>query len=91
MASTTALPPAQTFFSFGTLSMRWSVSKDTLRRKADADELKTIYLAGRRMIPLSEVLRVEKEGLGSGRKRPVRQKAENETQPLRSKGKQKAR
>jgi hypothetical protein len=68
MASDTALP-TQTLFGFGRLSIRWEVSKDTLRRKADADELKTIYLAGRRMVPLSEVLRVEKEGLGSGRKR----------------------
>jgi hypothetical protein len=69
MATALALPQAQTLFSFSQCAERWNVSKDTLRRAAEADELKTIYLAGRRLIPLSEVLRVEQEGLGSGRKR----------------------
>jgi len=69
MATALALPQAQTLFSFSQLSERWNVSKDTLRRAAETDDLKTIYLAGRRLIPVAEVLRVEREGLGNGRKR----------------------
>ncbi|HTM12906.1 MAG TPA: hypothetical protein VL127_08335 [Bryobacteraceae bacterium] len=62
----------QTLFGFGELSKRWVVSTDTLRRAAEAGDLKTIYLAGRRLIPVDEVQRVEREGMGHGRKRTAR-------------------
>jgi hypothetical protein len=69
MATALALPQQQTLFGFSQLAERWDVSKDTLRRAAEAGDLKTIYLAGRRLIPVAEVLRVEREGLGKGRRR----------------------
>jgi hypothetical protein len=67
----TAMPVVeiQTLFGFGELSKRWTVSYDTLLRKAETGELKTIYVAGRRLVPLGEVQRVETQGLGGGRKR----------------------
>jgi hypothetical protein len=69
MAATAALPQQQTLFGFSLLSERWSVSTDLLRRMADQGKLKTIYLAGRRLVPVAEVLRVEQEGLGVPHKR----------------------
>jgi hypothetical protein len=63
---------SRTLFGFGELSKRWDVSADTLRRKAVTGELKTIYLAGRRLIPVGEVQRVEREGLGRGRKQSAK-------------------
>jgi hypothetical protein len=65
----TAVAPIRTLFGFSELEERWDISKDTLRRAAEAGELKTVYLLGRRLIPIAEVERVEREGLGSGRKR----------------------
>jgi hypothetical protein len=59
----------QTMFDFNNLSKRWSVSKDTLRRAVENNNLRTVYLAGRRLVPLSEVERVDLVGFGPGRKR----------------------
>ena len=62
----------QTLFGFPVLAARWGVSTDMLKRAAARGELKTIRLAGRVMVPRSEVERVEAEGLGHGRKKPER-------------------
>ncbi len=59
----------QTLFGFVEAAKRWGVSVDTLRRASVAGDLKTIQLAGRRLIPLDEVLRVETAGFGKGRKK----------------------
>lgn len=59
----------RTCFDFPSVAARYGVSKDMLRRLAEAGDLKTIYIGGRRLIPLSEVLRVESEGIGAPRKR----------------------
>lgn len=58
----------QQLYGFPTLRARWGVSIDTLVRAANRDEIRTIYLCGRRMVPLSEVQRIEREGLGNGRR-----------------------
>jgi len=58
----------QEFFGFSGLTVRWDVSRDTLTRAAARGELRTIRLAGRILVPRSEVERVERFGLGNGRK-----------------------
>lgn len=57
----------QQAFGLGTFGKMFGVSRDTCVRAADRGELKTIPIAGRRMIPRSEVERVKLEGFG-GRK-----------------------
>ena len=58
-------------FGLSEFAAMFSVSKDAAKRLAAAGVLKTIYLGGRRLVPLSEVLRVEEHGLPlpSGRQR----------------------
>jgi len=64
----------QQLYGFPTLRARWGVSTDTLVRAANRGQIKTIYLAARRMVPLSEVQRIEREGLGSGRRNKAARK-----------------
>ena len=58
----------RSLFSFAILMGMWGVSRDLLARAAERGDLRTIYLAGRRMVPRDEVERIEREGLGKGRK-----------------------
>jgi hypothetical protein len=60
-----------TMLDFAALSKRWPISTLTLRRAAERWEIKTIYLAGRRFVPLSEVQRIDRVGFG-GRKKHVK-------------------
>jgi excisionase family DNA binding protein len=73
--ATALAAPVRTLFGFAELAARWNVSKDTLRRAAEAGHMKTVYLGGRRLIPITEVTRVESEGLGRGRKRGWKKRA----------------
>lgn len=59
----------QTLFGIAQTARRWSVSNDTIRRAADAGAIKTVQLGARRMVPLTEIERIEREGFGQGRKR----------------------
>jgi hypothetical protein len=59
----------QALFGFGQLTKRWGVSRDTLVRAAKRADLRTVCLAGRRLVPRSEVERVELVGFGGGRKK----------------------
>jgi hypothetical protein len=68
-STVTGIPVETTLFGFAPLGRRWGVSKDLLRRMAEDGELQTIYLGGRRLVPIAEVLRVEREGLGRAHKR----------------------
>jgi hypothetical protein len=63
----------QTLFGFDSVAKRFSISGDTLRRLARIGELKTVTIAGRRLIHIDEILRIEREGLGAPRKRWTRQ------------------
>ncbi len=54
-------------FALAVVGNMFGVSKDTIGRAADRGEHETIYICGRRMVPLSEVERIKREGLG-GRK-----------------------
>jgi excisionase family DNA binding protein len=58
-------------FSFDELADRWGVSQWTIRRCADRGDLKVINIGTRRLIPKSEIMRVEQVGLGTGRRRKV--------------------
>lgn len=60
-------------FGIGEFAVMFGVSRDAAKRLATAGVLKTIMLGGRRLVPLSEVLRIEQDGLplpsGGQRKR----------------------
>jgi hypothetical protein len=58
----------QRLFAIGQTAQRWGVSKDTVRRAAEKGELKTVHILGRILVPLEEIVRVEREGLGNSRK-----------------------
>jgi hypothetical protein len=62
-------------FGIGEFAGMFGVSKDAVKRLAMAGTLHTIMLGGRRLVPLSEALRVEQHGLplpsGRARKKKV--------------------
>lgn len=62
----------QAFFGIPSLAIRWEISKDTIVRAVKRGELKTVYLCGRRMVPATEVERIERDGLGNGRRKPAK-------------------
>jgi excisionase family DNA binding protein len=59
----------QQLFSIGRVAQRWGISRDTVRRLIDSSELRSVTIAARRLIPLSEIERAELLGVGSARKR----------------------
>ena len=63
----------QTMFTFPVLAKRWSVSILTLRRAAERKDIRTVYFAGRRLVPRSEVERIDLVGVGHGRKKAAQQ------------------
>ena len=67
----------QTLFSFQTLEQRWEISVDTLHRRAKDGSIKTIVLSGRRLVPLSEVQRIEREGLQGAREDAARRSSQH--------------
>ena len=71
-------PQPKTLFGMDECSNRWSVSKDLLRRLADEGVLTTVYLAGRRLVPIAEVTRIDTHGLGSGRRKGWKRAKKNE-------------
>ena len=54
-------------YGLATVADMFEVSRDTMKRLAGSGELKTITVAGRRLVPASEVERVEREGIGRKR------------------------
>ena len=60
---------AKKLISFYEASERLGVSYWTLWRGAEAGFFKTIYIAARRMIPESELARIEEYGFGTRRRR----------------------
>jgi hypothetical protein len=59
----------QSVFGLSQTAKRLGVSLDTARRAADRGYLRTIWVLGRRMVPLGEIVRAETQGLGPGRKK----------------------
>jgi excisionase family DNA binding protein len=50
-------------FSLGEFALMFSISRDTVKRFVTAGALRTIKLGGRRLVPLAEIERIEREGL----------------------------
>jgi excisionase family DNA binding protein len=59
----------QQLYSIGKVAVRWGISKDTVRRLIDSAELRSVTIAARRLIPLSEIERAELLGVGIARKK----------------------
>ena len=71
-------------FGFSEFATMFSISRDSAKRLWKSGDLATITIGGRRLIPLSEVERVEREGVGRPRKRKaqVTQKPEERNEAL---------
>ena len=54
--------------TFGEFADAFGISKDTAKRLAKSGYLRTVFIGGRRIIPVSEFERAEREGIGPGRK-----------------------
>jgi len=59
----------RTLFGFDEVAERWGVSQWTVRRAADRGEIVTVNVCARRLVPVSEVQRVEQSGVGTPRAR----------------------
>jgi hypothetical protein len=59
--------------SFQELERESGVSQWTWRRLADKNEIRTINIGARRLIPADEVARIQRDGVGTGRKRKAEQ------------------
>jgi excisionase family DNA binding protein len=62
---------AQQLFSLGRVALRWGLSRDTIRRLVSGGELRSVMIASRRLIPLEEIERAERLGVGIPQKRRV--------------------
>lgn len=56
-------------FGFSEFAEMFGISRDSAKRAWKRGDLATITVGGRRLIPLAEVERIEREGLGIPRKR----------------------
>lgn len=56
-------------FGFSEFAQMFSISLDSAKRLWKSGALTTITVGGRRLIPLSEVERIERHGIGTPRKR----------------------
>jgi hypothetical protein len=50
-------------FGLGEFAVMFGISRDSAKRLATAGRLRTIMVGGRRLVPLSEIERIEKNGL----------------------------
>jgi excisionase family DNA binding protein len=50
-------------FGFGEFAAMFGVSRDTAKRLAKAGVLRTIKVGGRRLVPIGEIERIERDGL----------------------------
>ena len=57
--------PIRRAFGFSEFATMFGISRDTAKRLAKRGLLRTICIGGRRLVPLSECERIEKEGLGN--------------------------
>jgi hypothetical protein len=46
------------------LYLRWNVSLATVRRKMKSGQIRTVKFGARRLVPIDEVLRIDREGIG---------------------------
>jgi predicted site-specific integrase-resolvase len=50
----------------------YGISRDSVKRLVKEGYLRTVLIGGRRIVPMSEFEKAEREGIGPGRKTPVR-------------------
>lgn len=64
-------------FGLGEFAAMFGISRDAVKRLAKSEALRTIMLGGRRLVPMSEIQRIERDGLPlpSGRARRLAQEA----------------
>jgi hypothetical protein len=55
-------------FSFAEVSRMFSISTDSVKRLWKGGDLLTITIGGRRLVPISEVEKIERQGIGTPRK-----------------------
>lgn len=58
---------------FSEFAEMFGISRDAAKRLAKNGLLRTIYVGGRRLIPMAEVERVEQQGVGGRKARQVAQ------------------
>jgi hypothetical protein len=63
-------------FGLGEFAMAFGISKDAAKRLAKSGILKTIMLGGRRLVPMSEIMRIEQYGLPLPNGRPRKNQAQ---------------
>jgi len=56
-------------FSVQETAERWGVSPFTVRRLIESGELRSVTIATRRLVPITEIERCERLGVGTARKR----------------------
>jgi len=56
-------------FGFGETATMFGISRDSVKRLWRSGYLATITIGGRRLVPLSEIERIEREGIGTPRTR----------------------
>ena len=57
------LSSTQTLFAIDATARRLGGSSWTLRRKLNDGQIKSVRIGNRRLIPISEIARIEREGL----------------------------
>jgi hypothetical protein len=57
----------RTMFSIDECALRWGVSSFSVRRRADAGQIRTVFIGARRLISAEEVARVEAQGTNDRR------------------------
>jgi helix-turn-helix protein len=63
---------AKRAFGFREVGTMFGVSRDSIKRLWKSGDLATITVGGRRLVPLSEVERIERQGIGTPRKRKAK-------------------
>jgi len=58
-----AIKETRRAFGLGEYAMMFGISKDTAKRQATAGVLRTILIGGRRLVPIGEIERIERDGL----------------------------
>jgi excisionase family DNA binding protein len=61
-------------FGFNETAEKLGVSAATLKRLADAGEIRVVNVAARRLIPLTEIERIKLQGVGNARRRLTRKR-----------------
>jgi len=62
VVGTSALPLAEKYLSPAQITQRWPFHVESIRRKIRRGEIASVVIGRRRLVPMSEIQRVEAEG-----------------------------